>query len=155
MIRQLTEISRCVADLKNLVVLPCPPALSICNNADNDESASLRQLERASTSTVPISTLGPPVRITSWSRVASEPNDVFNSPPSTSTPSALSPTPLHEMHMFLAGNAIAKLPDELFEVANITILSLRKFCLHHQVVYETHEHQVKTSYEKYHPVSLA
>lgn len=154
MIRQLTEISRCVADLKNLVVLPCPPPLPTSNNANNDESTS-RQLERTSTSTGLGSTLGPPVRITSWSRVASEPKDVFNSSPSMSTCSAPPPTPLHEIHIFLAGNAIAKLPDELFEVANITILSLRKFCLQRQTTYETHEHQVKISYEKCHPASLA
>jgi hypothetical protein len=41
----------------------------------------------------------------------------------------LPPRPTHAIHMFLYSNAIADLPDRLFELMNLTVLTLSTFIL--------------------------
>jgi hypothetical protein len=110
----LTSISSCVAELGKLVVLPSPRP-----GPDVDVFGSRPFTRNRTAPASPELT----TRVSSFARTGSHPAIKISEDMETDLP----PIPNHEIHLFLYSNAIPALPDQLFELMNLTILSLRKF----------------------------
>jgi hypothetical protein len=131
----MQEISPCIADLNNLVVLQSspvcsPPPLTTLSSyvprSQMQMPTSPRQFGRTSTvpaSSSPLAALTLSERQGSFSRTASSPHALAER-------EKLRPQqPMHEFHIFLASNQISHLPEELFLLTSLTILTLRKSIL--------------------------